>query len=65
MESRWTAVRGEGVWGWVKKVKGLSKKQTNKQAKPVLPKKPLIDRQQYGDLQRAKGSGVVVEGKGG
>ena len=39
---------GEGLAGWVKKMKGLSK-QTNKKTKN------LIDRQQYGDYQRQRG----------
>ena len=48
IENGLTAVRGEGLaWGWMKRVKGLSKRKTKKQ-------ETHRHRQQHGDYQREK-----------
>ena len=54
-----TAVRGEGIGGWVRKVKGLSKE---------TKRKTHGHRQQYGDCQRKVGGregigGIKGDGK--
>ena len=55
-ENRLTADRGEGVGGWVRRVKGLSKE---------IKRNTHGHRQQYGNCQREGRWREVEEDKGG
>ena len=54
-EDRLTTVRGEGVGGWVRRVKELRKEKQER----------LMDTRQSSDCQREGRGGEAEEGKGG